>query len=192
MPPGGSSTRSYRRAALLMSSEQPRSGRIMEELADALIYCHGKKVIHRDIKPENLLLGLQGELKIADFGWSVHAPSLRRKTMCGTLDYLPPEMIEGRTHNEKVDLWCIGVLCYELLVGNPPFESASHNETYRRIVKVDLKFPPSMPVGAQDLISKLLKHSPSERLPLAEVSAHPWVQAHSRRVLPPSAPQSVP
>lgn len=50
---------------------------IMEELSDALMYCHKKKVIHRDIKPENLLLGLQGELKIADFGWSVHAPSLR-------------------------------------------------------------------------------------------------------------------
>lgn len=49
----------------------------MEELADALTYCHAKKVIHRDIKPENLLLGLRGELKIADFGWSVHAPSLR-------------------------------------------------------------------------------------------------------------------
>eukprot|EP00069_Balaena_mysticetus_P015300 bmy_01711T0 len=172
--------------------DEQRTATIMEELADALIYCHGKKVIHRDIKPENLLLGLQGELKIADFGWSVHAPSLRRKTMCGTLDYLPPEMIEGRTHNEKVDLWCIGVLCYELLVGNPPFESASHNETYRRIVKVDLKFPPSMPAGAQDLISKLLKHNPSERLPLAQVSAHPWVRAHSRRVLPPSALQSVP
>ncbi|XP_059989119.1 aurora kinase B isoform X3 [Lagenorhynchus albirostris] len=172
--------------------DEQRTATIMEELADALIYCHGKKVIHRDIKPENLLLGLQGELKIADFGWSVHAPSLRRKTMCGTLDYLPPEMIEGRTHNEKVDLWCIGVLCYELLVGNPPFESASHNETYRRIVKVDLKIPPSMPAGAQDLISKLLKHNPSERLPLAQVAAHPWVRAHSRRVLPPSALQSVP
>lgn len=64
--------------------------------------------------------------------------------MCGTLDYLPPEMIEGRTHNEKVDLWCIGVLCYELLVGNPPFESASHNETYRRIVKVG-----GRPLGAE-------------------------------------------
>lgn len=63
--------------------------------------------------------------------------------MCGTLDYLPPEMIEGRTHNEKVDLWCIGVLCYELLVGNPPFESASHNETYRRIVKVG-GWPPGL------------------------------------------------
>nr|XP_055223412.1 aurora kinase B isoform X1 [Gorilla gorilla gorilla] len=171
--------------------DEQRTATIMEELADALMYCHGKKVIHRDIKPENLLLGLKGELKIADFGWSVHAPSLRRKTMCGTLDYLPPEMIEGRTHNEKVDLWCIGVLCYELLVGNPPFESASHNETYRRIVKVDLKFPASVPTGAQDLISKLLRHNPSERLPLAQVSAHPWVRANSRRVLPPSALQSV-
>ncbi|XP_013845504.2 aurora kinase B isoform X2 [Sus scrofa] len=182
----------YKELQKCRTFDEQRTATIMEELADALIYCHGKKVIHRDIKPENLLLGLQGELKIADFGWSVHAPSLRRKTMCGTLDYLPPEMIEGRTHNEKVDLWCIGVLCYELLVGNPPFESASHNETYRRIVKVDLKFPPSVPAGAQDLISKLLKHNPSDRLPLAQVSAHPWVRAHSRRVLPPSAPQSVP
>ncbi|ELW63574.1 Serine/threonine-protein kinase 12, partial [Tupaia chinensis] len=165
--------------------DEQRTATIMEELADALMYCHGKKVIHRDIKPENLLLGLQGELKIADFGWSVHAPSLRRKTMCGTLDYLPPEMIEGRTHNEKVDLWCIGVLCYELLVGNPPFESASHNETYRRIVKVDLKFPPSVPTGAQDLISKLLKHNPSERLALAQPpSGQPqpgWAERGVRR-----------
>ena len=64
---------------------------IIQELSDALTYCHEKKVIHRDIKPENLLLGLNGEVKISDFGWSVHTPSLRRKTMCGTLDYLPLE-----------------------------------------------------------------------------------------------------
>eukprot|EP00071_Canis_lupus_P025666 XP_022259223.1 uncharacterized protein LOC102155336 [Canis lupus familiaris] len=115
--------------------DEQHTATIMEELADALTYCHEKKVIHRDIKPENLLLGFKGEVKIADFGWSVHTPSLRRKTMCGTLDYLPPEMIERRTYNEKVDLWCIGVLCYELLVGYPPFESPSHNETYRRILK---------------------------------------------------------
>ena len=60
------------------------------------------------------------------------------------------------------------------------------------LLQVDLKFPPSVPVGAQDLISKLLKHNPSDRLPLAQVSAHPWVRGHSRRVLPPSALQSVP
>uniref|UniRef100_A0A672L4L7 non-specific serine/threonine protein kinase n=1 Tax=Sinocyclocheilus grahami TaxID=75366 RepID=A0A672L4L7_SINGR len=157
----------------------------MEELADALLYCHEKKVIHRDIKPENLLLGYRGELKIADFGWSVHAPSLRRRTMCGTLDYLPPEMIEGHTHDEKVDLWCIGVLCYECLVGNPPFETASHTETYKRITKVDLQFPKLVSDGARDLISKLLRHSPAMRLPLRSVMEHPWVKANSRRVLPP-------
>lgn len=165
--------------------DEQRTATIIEELADALTYCHEKKVIHRDIKPENLLLGLRGEVKIADFGWSVHTPSLRRKTMCGTLDYLPPEMIEGRTYDEKVDLWCIGVLCYELLVGNPPFESSTHNETYKRILKVDLRFPQSVPVGAQDLISKLLRYHPSERLNLDQILKHRWVRDHSRRMLPP-------
>ncbi|XP_052616773.1 aurora kinase C-like isoform X12 [Peromyscus californicus insignis] len=167
--------------------DEQRTATIIEELADALTYCHEKKVIHRDIKPENLLLGFRGEVKIADFGWSVHTPSLRRKTMCGTLDYLPPEMIEGRTYNEKVDLWCIGVLCYELLVGNPPFESSTHSETYKRILKVDLRFPHSVPVGAQDLISKLLRYHPSDRLDLSQILKHPWVLAHSRRILPPGS-----
>ncbi|XP_015681945.1 aurora kinase B-B, partial [Protobothrops mucrosquamatus] len=165
--------------------DEQRSATFIEELADALLYCHNKKVIHRDIKPENLLMGLKGELKIADFGWSVHAPSLRRKTMCGTLDYLPPEMIEGKPHNEKVDLWCIGILCYEFLVGTPPFESECHSETYRRIVSVDLRFPPFVTEGAKDLIVKLLRHNPAERLPLQAVMEHPWVKTHSKRVLPP-------
>ena len=67
-------------------------------------------------------MGINGELKIGDFGWSVHAPGLRRKTLCGTLDYLPPEMVENKDHNEKVDHWALGVLAYEFLVGKPPFE----------------------------------------------------------------------
>ena len=97
------------------------------ELADALKYCHSKNVIHRDIKPENLLMGLKGELKIADFGWSVHAPSSKRQTLCGTLDYLPPEMITGSHHDASVDLWALGILCYEFLVGKPPFGSGQSN-----------------------------------------------------------------
>ncbi|XP_067864019.1 aurora kinase C-like [Heptranchias perlo] len=164
---------------------EQRSATYILELADALQYCHLKKVIHRDIKPENLLLGLRGELKIADFGWSVHAPSSRRKTLCGTLDYLPPEMIEGRMHDEKVDLWCLGVLCYEFLVGKPPFESESHQETYRKICKVDIQFQASMSDGAKSLISQLLRHSPILRLPLKDVIEHPWVKSNSRRLLPP-------
>ncbi|KAI0298141.1 kinase-like domain-containing protein [Multifurca ochricompacta] len=66
-----------------------RSAVYIDQMADALSYLHSKHVIHRDIKPENLLLGINGELKIGDFGWSVHAPSNRRTTLCGTLDYLP-------------------------------------------------------------------------------------------------------
>ena len=104
---------------------EKRSSRYVAQMADALGYLHRKHVIHRDIKPENLLLGVNGELKIGDFGWSVHAPGNRRTTLCGTLDYLPPEMVEGREHTEKVDLWALGVLTYEFLVGVPPFEDLS-------------------------------------------------------------------
>lgn len=101
---------------------ESRSSRYIDQMADGLGYLHSKHVIHRDIKPENILIGINGELKIGDFGWSVHAPGLRRKTLCGTLDYLPPEMVERKDHNEKVDHWALGVLAYEFLVGKPPFE----------------------------------------------------------------------
>ena len=67
---------------------------------------------------------MDNELKIADFGWSVHAPNKRRTTMCGTFDYLPPEMVEGKEHDSNVDLWSLGVLMYEFLTGAPPFEAS--------------------------------------------------------------------
>lgn len=155
--------------------DDKKTAKFIYQLADALKYCHSKKVIHRDIKPENLLLDVKGDLKIADFGWSVHAPSSRRATMCGTLDYLPPEMVAGDYHDEKVDLWSLGVLCYEFLCGKPPFETASHQETYQRIINVDLKFPPHVTSGAQDLMRKLLQKKPANRLPLDQVMKHPWI-----------------
>lgn len=65
----------------------------------AIKYCHSKHIIHRDIKPENILIGLKDTLKIADFGWAVHAPSSRRDTFCGTLDYLPPEMVVNKKYH---------------------------------------------------------------------------------------------
>ena len=158
-----------------------RSATYIAQLARALLYCHKKHVIHRDIKPENLLVGLRGELKIADFGWSVHAPGARRNTLCGTLDYLPPEMVEGKAHDALVDVWSLGVLCYEFLFGGPPFEAPGHNETYKRILKVDLHFP-SAPVvsdGAKDLIMGLLRKEPSQRLSLEQVLKHPWIEMHA-------------
>jgi aurora kinase len=76
-------------------------------------------------------LWTQGELKIADFGWSVHTSS-RRRTLCGTLDYLPPEMVEGKEHDAGVDVWSLGILCFEFLFGTPPFEAKKHSDTYKR------------------------------------------------------------
>lgn len=88
----------------------------------------------------------------------MHAPSAldRRKTLCGTLDYLPPEMVEGKEHGSGVDLWSLGVLAYEFVVGAPPFEdSAGYRATYKRIATVDLRIPPTVSVEAADFIRRV-------------------------------------
>lgn len=157
--------------------DEATAARYIRQMTLALQYLHSRHVIHRDIKPENILLGLHGEAKIADFGWSVHAPNTRRQTLCGTLDYLPPEMVEGREHDRLVDIWSLGVLAYEFLVGAPPFEeTAGYRATYRRIAKVDLRIPEgAMSADAQDLVRRLLQHDPEKRLPLEKVLRHPWI-----------------
>lgn len=145
-------------------------------LAQALAYCHEKHVIHRDIKPENLLIDHQGRLKIADFGWSVQSTN-KRHTMCGTLDYLAPEMVENKAHDYAVDNWTLGILSYEFLYGVPPFEAETQSDTFRRILKVDLSFPPAplVSVEAKNLISRLLVKDSSKRLSLQNIMEHPWI-----------------
>lgn len=147
-------------------------------LVSALIYLHERNVIHRDIKPENLLLGHGGELKIADFGWSVHEPTSTRTTLCGTLDYLSPEMVQGHPHTKNVDLWSLGVLAYELLVGRAPFHATSYDDTYNKIMKVRYEVPPELSRSARNLILRLLVKEPEQRLPLEHVARHPWIMLH--------------
>ncbi|XP_016843918.1 aurora kinase C-like [Nasonia vitripennis] len=154
--------------------DEAKAATYISQLADALKYCHARKVIHRDIKPENLLLGVNGELKMADFGWSVHAPS-RRDTLCGTLDYLSPEMVKGQAYDHSVDLWGLGVLAYELIVGQPPFLADTFHESCCKIKKARYEFPNHLSSGAKDLISKLLVVEPEDRLPLDDVLNHPWI-----------------
>ncbi|CAO3607961.1 unnamed protein product [Cunninghamella blakesleeana] len=151
------------------------------QLANALLYLHHRRVIHRDIKPENLLLDLNGDLKIGDFGWSVKTDiqETRRSTLCGTLDYLPPEMIEGKNHDVNADIWSLGVLLYEMICGKPPFEDEEgYKETYRKIVNVDISYPDFVSREARDLIQKLLQYKSVNRIPLREVLEHPFIKRY--------------
>jgi aurora kinase A len=162
--------------------DEVRTASYISQLVDALIYCHSRKVLHRDIKPENLLIGANGVLKIGDFGWSVHAPSSKRVTVCGTLDYLPPEMVEGKTHDETADIWSVGILCYEFLVGRPPFETQSYNKTYDLILQCSFDFPAEVNISqsAQDLVRKILQKNPQNRLPLKAILEHPWIVKNAK------------
>ena len=157
--------------------DEKRSAKYIKSLAAALQYCHTKHVIHRDIKPENLLLDGNSELKIADFGWSTVAKD-KRQTFCGTLDYLAPEMLTHGVYDFRVDVWALGILMYECLVGSPPFEAQGHHETYKKISKVDIKWPSHISSDAKDLISKLLVKDPSQRMALDQVANHPWIKKH--------------
>jgi len=158
--------------------KSPVAARYFRETCEALDYLHHlpDKVIHRDIKPENILLDALDSVKLADFGWANLLEADKRDTFCGTLDYLAPEMIKGTGHDESVDMWTMGVLLYELLTGQSPFGSTSKETTCKRIIQVDLFFPEAMDMDGRDLISKLCRKDPKERLKVREALAHNFLR----------------
>ncbi|KAI1737853.1 kinase-like protein [Xylaria scruposa] len=158
-------------------SEQ-RAAKYVAQIAFSLSYLHDKHIMHRDIKPENILLGLQGELKLADFGYSVHAPDNIRETKCGTLDYMPPEMlVRGpASYTNAVDLWALGVLTYELLTGRTPFADNTAAATRSRISRLDMEpLPAALSSEAKQFVHSLLVLDPPSRLSPKDVLDHPWI-----------------
>ncbi|KAL4561498.1 hypothetical protein LXL04_033665 [Taraxacum kok-saghyz] len=93
--------------------------------------------------------------------------------MCGTLDYLAPEMVENKAHDYAIDNWTLGCLCYEFLYGVPSFEADSQADTFTRIMNIDLTFPPSPYVSME--AKHLITRDSEKRLPLEKILKHPWI-----------------
>lgn len=118
-------------------------------------YIHNLNIIYRDLKPENLLLDEKGNIKIADFGFA-KTIDVRTFTLCGTPDYLAPEIILNKGHGKPVDWWTFGVLIYEMVAGYPPFYDEEASGTYQKILDCKLSFPSHFSRSAKDLVRKLL------------------------------------
>jgi len=149
---------------------------IFADVTRAVMHLHRHGIIHRDLKPENVLLFEDGRAKLADFGWCAESTDDGRKTFCGTMDYLSPEMVTRKPHDHCVDTWALGVLLYEMLTGKPPFAGRSTADCVERILSVSLSVPVSVPAGAADLIRSLLKAEAEERLTLTAALHWPWLE----------------
>lgn len=124
---------------------------------------HGQRICYRDLKPENLCLDSRGFLKVVDFGLAKHVAD-RTWTLCGTPDYLAPEIILSKGHDMAVDYWALGVLLYEMTAGFVPFYSDDPMEVYQLILSDDVRYPSHFSRACSDLISKLLTSNQNKRL----------------------------
>ena len=148
---------------------------IVRDIISAIYYLHhmNPPVMHRDIKPENVLINSKMKAKLTDFGWSNYfTPGEKRYSICGTPIYLAPEMIKQIGHDEKVDIWSIGVLLFELLTGNQAWAGENVETVQNNICNLKISWPNNMNKEAEDLISKILKTNPKERLSLKDILSH--------------------
>jgi serine/threonine protein kinase len=149
---------------------------VMKDLLSAVYYLHNMKptIMHRDIKPENILLDQNNKAYLTDFGWSNYkiCERKKRKTICGTPLYLPPEMVGEFGHDETADIWCIGVLLFELITGKVPFNGNDFDTVKLNISRLNISWPSVMDPDAKDLASKILKLKGKDRLPIEDILGH--------------------
>lgn len=141
------------------------------------LHSHTPAIIHRDIKPENILITKSGVLKLTDFGWSnyyYHEQGVPRYTMCGTFEYLAPEMVKESGHTPSVDIWCLGILLYEMMCGYTPFKASTKEAVIENISKGKIKFPRAFPAMAKELILKILEKNPNKRISIERIKKHEW------------------
>lgn len=142
------------------------------EILLALQYMHRNRVVYRDLKPENLLIARDGHIKITDFGFAKRVEQDRTYTLCGTPEYLAPEIIKGSKvgYGKSVDWWAYGILIFEMLSGYPPFYDNEPIGIYKKILSGMIEFPRHFDVKAKDVIRKLLNPDLNYRIGVLDVS----------------------
>ncbi|AOA60315.1 Protein kinase [Komagataella phaffii CBS 7435] len=177
------------------------AGYYVTQLVDVVEFIHSKGVVHRDLKPENVLLNNEYKLMVTDFGAArvfddkgennsdpssyqndspppnESFPGSRQGSFVGTAEYVSPELLKYNHVGFECDLWALGCILYQLIVGRPPFKGKSDYLTFEKIIALDYSFPNYfIPQSIKDLISKLLVLDPKDRFTIEDVKSHEWFQ----------------
>ncbi|KAL9337102.1 hypothetical protein Peur_071590 [Populus x canadensis] len=150
------------------------------EIASAVSHLHANGIMHRDLKPENILLDSDGHAMLTDFGLAKEFDeNTRSNSMCGTVEYMAPEIVQGKGHDKAADWWSVGILLYEMLTGKPPFIGGNRDKIQQKIVKDKIKLPSFLSSEAHSLLKGLLNKDAAKRLGSGslgseEIKRHKW------------------
>ncbi|NWY90922.1 PLK4 kinase, partial [Loxia curvirostra] len=149
----------------------------LHQIITGMLYLHSHGILHRDLTLSNILLTSNMNVKIADFGLATQLkmPHEKHYTMCGTPNYISPEIATRSPHGLESDVWSLGCMFYTLLIGKPPFDTDTVRNTLNKVVLADYEMPAFLSREAQDLIHRLLRKNPADRLSLSSVLDHPFM-----------------